>query len=136
MKKAIVKIVLWVFGIIVAILIVVTLIFGYNMYSKAKVITTEAKSEFKSDSIQSLINYINSPNHTLKEKNSAVWALGQFADKKAVPFLTKLSEELTGSDGEELSHDNYVCRYEVDKALRQCTEGSIDKFIYSNRDKW
>ncbi len=136
MKKTIVKIVLWVFGIIVAILIIGTSILEYSMYSSAKAITTEAKSEFKSDSIQSLINYINSPNHTLKEKNSAVWALGQFADKKAVPFLTKLSEELTGSDGEELSHNKYICRYEVDKALRWCKEGNILKFMYSNRDKW
>lgn len=125
-------------GVIVSVIILINSIFVYQNYSTAKAKTVEAKLEFKSDSIQSLICYINSSKHSLEDKNLAVWVLGRFSDERAIPFLTTLSAELTDSNGEELDYRKYICKYEVDQALFWCRHKYLNslRLLYSNREKW
>lgn len=54
----------------------------------------------------------NSENHSFEEKNSAVWALGQFADQKALPFL-----------------------HEIEKAIKWCKRGNLTSWMYRNIEK-
>jgi HEAT repeat protein len=138
MVKKFIKAILLVVAVMVSVLIVIGSIIVYQNYSSVKSITIEAKLEYKKDSIQSLINYIHSPKHSLKERNRAVWALGQISDEKAISFLINLSEALTDSNGEELDHGNNLCRHEVDKALKSCKQKNFNllRAIYSNREKW
>ncbi len=41
------------------------------------------------DRALALMAYIESPKHTLRERNRAVWALGQLGDARALPVLEK-----------------------------------------------
>jgi len=81
-----------------------------------------------------LIELIKSENHSFKEKNNAVWALGQLADKQALSFLNDIVK--TASDEKPCNPDKYLCRYEVEKAIKWCTQGNITSWMYKNRDSW
>jgi len=54
----------------------------------------KAKNEFGGDCIDSLIALVKSEKFKTREKNSAIWALGQLADKRALPLLYELEQSL------------------------------------------
>jgi hypothetical protein len=66
------------------------------------------------DPVLALMSYVESPAHTLRERNRAVWALGQLGDARALPVLEKY---VTSRDCE---HDRLLCQYELRKAIRLC----------------
>ena len=66
------------------------------------------------DRVLALMAYVDSPKHTLRERNRAVWALGRLGDARALPALER---HVTGRDCE---HDRALCQYELRKAIRLC----------------
>jgi len=48
--------------------------------------------------------------NSLEERNTAVWALGQIGDKKALEVLKK------SYTGEPCDHTKYLCQHELEKA--------------------
>jgi hypothetical protein len=68
--------------------------------------------------IPALVAYVESPKHTLRERNRAVWALGQLGDARALPVLEKY---LTGGACE---HGRLLCQHELRKAIRLCRGGT------------
>ena len=91
-------------------------------------ICIQAKHEFNSDCVESLISYIKSESNTIREKNRAVWALGQFADKKVLPFLEEI--EKSAFSGKSCDLDKDICQYEVKKAIKWCTQGNLTSWMY------
>jgi len=100
----------------------------FSIYSSVESICIQAKHEFNSDCVESLISYIKSESHTIREKNRAVWALGQFADKKALPFLEEI--EKSAFSGKQCDLDKDICQYEVKKAIKWCTQGNSTSWMY------
>lgn len=77
------------------------------------------------DRVPALMAYIESPTHTLRERNRAVWALGQLGDARALPVLEK---HFTGRACE---HDLVLCQHELRKAIRLCRGATnISAFIW------
>ena len=70
----------------------------------------------ESDDVASLIAYVNSSEHTLKEKNHVVWALGQIGDTRAAAALRPYYT------GEKCNHADELCQKELRKALDQCQD--------------
>jgi len=66
------------------------------------------------DRVLGLMAYVESPKHTLRERNRAVWALGQLRDARALPVLERY---FTGRDCE---HGRVLCQYELRKAIHLC----------------
>jgi hypothetical protein len=66
------------------------------------------------DRVLALMAYVESPKHTLRERNRAVWALGQLGDARALPVQER---QVTGRDCE---HGRVLCQYELRKAIRLC----------------
>jgi hypothetical protein len=66
------------------------------------------------DRVLALMAYVESPNHTLRERNRAVWALGQLGDARALPLL---ETHFTGTD---CDHGRALCQHELRKAIRLC----------------
>ena len=66
------------------------------------------------DRVLALMAFAESPQHTLRERNRAVWALGQLGDARALPMLEK---HFTGGD---CQHGRILCQHELRKALRLC----------------
>ncbi len=75
----------------------------------------EAKRNYgKSDCVQALIYLVEDKNRSFRTRNEAVWALGQFADSKALPVLQKY---YTGNIPERESYDQILTQYELQKAI-------------------
>ena len=78
---------------------------------------SRASRRFPGLGSDALIAVMNSGEFPLKERNRAVWALGQLGDAKAV---SSLEAQLTGRP---CDHAAGVCQYELKKAIRQCRGG-------------
>jgi hypothetical protein len=67
------------------------------------------------DNVASLLDYVQSPDHSLRDRDRAVWALAQCRDGRALPILESLKT------GRPCDHEHDLCQYELDKAIRQCS---------------
>ena len=65
----------------------------------------------------------------LRERNRAVWALGQLGDPSALPALESLAT------GEECRHDEYVCQRGVQKAIAGCRGAPNVTAVFWRHDK-
>ena len=63
------------------------------------------------DDVAALIEYVQSDSHGLRDRNRAVWALGQARDERAFPVLQAFVT------GEECDHSMHLCQRELKKAL-------------------
>lgn len=121
----------------VSISVLALILFCYSFYvifGDVKKACLKAQSEYEGDRIISLVQYIQSDGNTFRARNSAIWALGQLADKKALPFLYELDKTLP--EQEKCSYGDYLCKYEVQKAIKWCEEGNITNWMYRNRNNW
>ena len=88
-----------------------------------------AEREFQGDRVEALMALVDSDRHPFRERNRAVWALGQIADPRALPVLHK---HYTGA---ECQHDKYLCQRELKKAIDTCSGASAGWMERSTR-KW
>ena len=92
----------------------------------------QAKEEYNQDCMNSLVLLIKSDAHSQKVKTHAVWALGQLADKRAIPHL----QEFQIDNGcKEDPKKSKLC-YEILKALKWCEHGNATSWMYKNMENW
>ena len=127
------KTIFWILGIGVILFCVVMISTFSKIHRQVDRITTVATNEYQLNAIASLTALIKSENHGFEEKNSAIWALGQFADLEALPFLEQLNSQ---TDGEKPCYrKNGLCKYEIEKAIKWCTQGNLTSWMYRNIEK-
>jgi hypothetical protein len=90
-----------------------------SIRSGVKEISAMAVHEYPGERVEALIAFVESTDHSLRQRNRAVWALGQIGDKRALPVLKSF---YTGGACE---HDRALCQYELQKAIKLC-EGSFN----------
>jgi hypothetical protein len=78
----------------------------------------KGRVRFSGNDTNALVAMMNSSDIPLKDRNLAVWALGQLGDTRAAASLEKL---LTGKP---CDHATVVCQRELRKAIRQCRGGA------------
>ena len=66
------------------------------------------------DNVAALTDYLQSESHDLRERNHAIWALGQARDQRTLPILQGFCT------GEKCDHDYILCQRELDKAIKLC----------------
>ncbi len=66
------------------------------------------------DSVSALLAVANSTEHSLSERNSAVWALGQIGSSRALESLESLYS------GENCDHSSDLCQHGLEKAISLC----------------
>jgi hypothetical protein len=89
-----------------------------------------AQDKHGGDCVEALITYLEDDNNSYKSRNSAIWALGQIGDKKALPTLEKL---YTGNIPNREPIDSGISQYELKKAINLTSGGlNITKFIRGN----
>lgn len=67
-----------------------------------------------------LITFLNDPSNSLRERNSAIWALGQLGDSKALPVLQSY---YTGDIPNREPLDQTISQYELKKAINLASGG-------------
>lgn len=88
-----------------------------------------AKRAYGGDCIVSLSKLLADESRSYRERNSATWALGQIADKRALPILERL---YTGNIPDREPLDKTLSQYELRKAIKWCKEGNGTSWIYKN----
>ena len=97
-----------------AILITAFVLICGSIRSSVKAMSAEAVREYPGDRIEALMAYVDSDNHSLRQRNRAVWTLGQIGDRRPLPMLEKW---YTGGPCE---HDKSLCQRELAKAINLC----------------
>ena len=126
-----------IFSSVISMSILALILFVYSffrIYEGVRSACLKAQNEYQEDCVDSLIKYIRSDNHTFRTRNSAIWALGQLADKKALSFLYDLDKSLM--EQKKCSYDDYLCKFEIQKAIRWCEKGNVTNWMYRNRNTW
>ena len=75
------------------------------------------------DDVAALIAYVQSSSHSLRDRNRAVWALGQARDERAFPVLQAFVT------GEKCDHRRQLCQHELKKALDLSGKNPINLLI-------
>lgn len=88
-----------------------------------------AKRAYGGDCVGALSKLLADENRSYRERNSATWALGQIADKRALPTLERL---YTGKIPDREPLDKTLSQYELRKAVKWCKEGNGTSWIYKN----
>ena len=91
---------------------------GLSIGSAVHAASEAALLEQPGDRVLALMAYVESPKHTLRDRNRAVWALGQLGDARALPVLE------TNFTGRDCDHERALCQYELRKAIRLCRGGT------------
>lgn len=114
---------IFVLGIILLLVFVVA--FGFSLrqiYHSVNDICRIAQEQHPGDPIDALLALIESDSASFKNKNRAIWALGQIGSKRALPLLHELDTEKIQSKPYDSSA--YIVQYTVEKAISQI-EGNI-----------
>lgn len=81
----------------------------------------------KDDCVEVLIELVeDEEGRTFKERNGAVWALGQLQDKRALSVLEKFYT------GEECDHEKYLCQHELKKAINLINGFNVSALVWCN----
>jgi HEAT repeat protein len=87
--------------------LVICVIIGAGVHS----ISSMAMRELPGDKVAALMALVESEHHTYRDRNRAIWALGQLGDPRALSLLQKY---YTGKDSDE---KNELSQYELRKAI-------------------
>jgi len=110
------------------------LFLGFAVYTFSSIfkgvegITNTAKSEFQGDAVHALIDLVQSDAYGYEEKNQAIWAIGQYADSSALPFLEKINPETL--DNIPFDRKSGLSNKEIERAIKWCTKGNCTSWMY------
>lgn len=87
-----------------------------------------ARQIYGGDCVEGLIETLHDETQSFKTRNSAVWALGQMGDSRALPELQKY---YTGNIPSKESLDRGFSQYELKKAIHLTSGGlNITAFVW------
>jgi len=89
---------------------------GYEVKTQCQ----EAQREYAKTCVDSLIDLLNDETKGFRQRNSAVWALGQLGDNKALPVLESY---YTGNIPPREPLDKSISQYELKKAINLAKGG-------------
>ena len=100
-----------------AFLMLAFVIICFSIRSGVKEISAEAIQQHPGEKVEALITYVDSGSNSLRQRNRAIWALGQIGDERALLTLEK------SYTGQPCDHDNLLCQGELQKAIKLCKGG-------------
>jgi len=106
-------------------------LYGYGchlIFSGVQKIAREAQADYTGEPVVALIALVEDEQAPFESRNSAIWALGQIGDERALPVLEKL-------DTDEVQHPpydstSYIVQYSVEKALKQINKFTVTRWMY------
>jgi hypothetical protein len=96
--------------------VVTCTVIGYEV----KDVCEDAKDSYNANCVESLIMLLDDADQSFRSRNSAIWALGQLGDSRAVPVLERY---YTGDIPEKESLSGGISQYELKKAIKLASGG-------------
>src|SRR5210317_1726783 len=95
---------------------VVIILFSLSIEQGVKKVCAEATRKYPGDKIEALMKSVETEKYVYsaniyRANNHIFWALGQLGDKRALPFLKKLST------GQPCDHETNLCQGEIKEAI-------------------
>lgn len=97
-------------GAFLLLFIITSFYIGKSVQEKCK----KAQEKYEGTCTKALTKVLENENNSYRERNLAIWALGQLGNKKVVPVLEKY---YTGNIPNRESLDKTISQYELKKAL-------------------
>lgn len=122
--------------IILALVIIVLLIIFSGVFSIYYTVwntCNSAKEKHQGKCQMALVAVLDDEKATPKEKNDAIWALGQMAEPESLPALEKIYVGKVPEGREPL--DEVVSQYEIEKAIRWVKNGNAFSWMYGSLKK-
>jgi len=102
----------------------ISLVIGAGVRSVAEL----AIREHPGDKVSALMALVESEGHEMRDRNRAIWALGQLGDARALPLL---EGHYTGQPSDERCE---LSQYELKKAIALCRGATnISAFVWRHR---
>jgi len=98
-------------------------IIGYSVKEKCLL----AQERYDGDCIEALVTYLEDDQNSFRSRNSAVWALGQLQDERALPTLESFYSSYNGGHS---SLDEEISQYELQKAINLINGFNITGFVW------
>jgi hypothetical protein len=98
-----------------------------TIQSNVKMICRGAVQKYHGDCVEALIKTLDDTRESYRNRNQAVYGLGQLADPRALPVLTSY---YNGRVFKKESLENALSQHELKKAINWCTNGNITSWMY------
>ena len=122
--------------IIIAAIIVLAIIIAssfFGIYNTVRKTCDFAKEKNQGKCQTALASVLKDEEVTPKEKNDAIWALGQMAEPESLPALEKIYVGKVPEGREPLNE--VVSQYEIEKAIRWVKNGNWTSWMYGRLKK-
>lgn len=96
--------------------IITSTLIGFDVKQRCEI----AQDKYNGDCVEALTAYLEDENNSYQSRNSAIWALGQLGDKKALPVLENL---YTGNIPDREPINETISQYELKKAINLTSGG-------------
>ncbi len=91
-----------------------------------------AQEKYTGDCVEALISSLDDKKNSFESRNSAIWALGQLGDIRALPVLKKY---YTGDIPEREPIEEGISQYELKKAINLAGGGvNLSAWVWRNGD--
>ena len=91
-------------------------------------IAEEAKAAYGGDHVEALIELVSDETAPFDKRNTAIWALGQIGDRRALPAIRALDTPEYQERPYETS--SYIVQEYVDTSIEGIEEPSAKRWIY------
>lgn len=132
-KKQLVQSIIFIGVTGLGILLLLLVVLSTWIRSDVKTHCQDAKRTYGGDCAEALISMLNDNNQSFRSRNSAIYALGQLADSRALPTLQSY---YTGNIPRRESLHKTLSQYELKKAIKWCKEGNITSWMYWDQNNW
>lgn len=105
----------------------------FSLFYTVRKTCNSAREKHRGKCQMALVAVLEDEKSTPKEKNDAIWALGQMADSESLPALQKIYVGKVSEGREPL--DEVVSQYEIEKAIRWCKNGNVTSWMYGGLKK-
>ena len=113
-------------GVFVLVFLVTSTWIGVSVRNQCLV----ARARYDGDCVEALIQTLQSEENSLRERNYAIWALGQMGDRRAMPVLEQF---YTGKMPDREPYDQTLSQYEMKKAIKLVEGGfNITAVVWRN----
>ena len=113
------RVALWACGLIAALLLAAFVFISLRIGADVRAASAMAMQHHQGGRVEALIQYVEDTNHSFRERNRAVWALGQLGDQRALTVLQKYYS------GKPCDHGSALCQRELGKAI-ELVEGGVN----------